>query len=51
MFNACGTTKKVSKTGVAPEGITYKTIENYKNFASIQLPIEGKGFKDKANDG
>lgn len=48
-ISSCSPSKKaptVSKPApVAPAGITFTEVENYKDFASIQLPFEGSKFR------
>ncbi len=51
-FTSCVNSKKSTSSipkeekvvATPPEGVTFTTIKNYKQFASIQMPYEGKGF-------
>ena len=46
IFAACGTQKKFANSTVAPpEGIGFTKIENFKGFATINLPYDGLGFE------
>jgi len=59
IITSCGTSKKATEsaqipeektpTVQAPEGIEFKTIENYSDFALINLPVSGKGFKENTD--
>ncbi len=52
---SCSTSNKVAKTPKVllspPEGITFTQITNFDQFASIQMPYEGKGFRKNNNSG
>lgn len=53
LFTACGTSKTAinsKSVPVPPEGVTFTTIKNYKDFASIKIPTEGEGLT-KAESG
>ncbi|MBI9062024.1 MAG: hypothetical protein JEZ14_08535 [Marinilabiliaceae bacterium] len=42
----CESTKNITTMAPAPpEGIAFETISNYKDFASIAIPVSGGGFK------
>ncbi len=48
LFASCGTTKDTTHIAkndvIAPEGIEFKTVKNYKVFSRINLPVNGNGF-------
>jgi len=44
----CESTKTITtKASTPPDGIAFETITNYKDFASIPIPVSGGGFKAK----
>lgn len=54
-LSSCSTSKKTETANipvpVPPAEVTFTKVINFKTFASIQLPIEGKGFtKDKSSN-
>lgn len=56
-LSACSTSKKVETVStpvpvpvpVPPADITFTPFENFKSFASLQIPMKGKGFGNEIN--
>lgn len=55
---SCSSSKKIAEQPViekkapailVPEGIEFKTVENHQDFALINLPLNGSGFKENTD--